>query len=78
MSESLNGSCEIYIPSVINNEKRAELVVYNVSGKEIRRFENVLFGSKIVFYGDDLTSGIYIVRLISDGFSTYGKVVLLR
>ncbi|MFZ4591145.1 MAG: T9SS type A sorting domain-containing protein [Ignavibacteria bacterium] len=58
------------------------LVVYDITGKEIKRIlNNVIYNAgnhKILFAGSELSSGIYFYKLSADGFSDMKKMILLK
>lgn len=58
--------------------ENATLHIYNSLGQEVRQM-NKLFGSKIILYRDDLSSGVYYIRLIQNNeFINVKKIVVIE
>jgi len=62
------------------------LAIYDVTGRMVREFSRLTVNgerSTIVWFGDDdsgrkLPSGVYLIRLETDGFKKTEKVILLK
>ena len=55
--------------TVLRTEERlinASLTVYNLYGQAVKQIDN-LSGQTVIFQRDNLTSGLYFVRLTQDG-----------
>jgi len=60
------------------------LKIYDVAGRIVKQFNHLTnYQSSVIWFGDDdsgrkLPSGVYLIRLESDGFKKTEKVILLR
>ena len=58
-----------------------ELKIYNLPGREIKTLVNQYFSPgkyNVTFHADDLPSGVYFYRIITDNFSTVNKMIYLK
>jgi hypothetical protein len=62
-----------------NADQPAKLIVYNISGSLIEKYDNLNGNGSLRFDGSHLISGIYLYKLITrDNFEFTGKMVLIR
>jgi len=59
------------------------LEIFNIKGKKVKQFSNLINRSSIVWNGDDdngelVSSGVYFYKLNSDNYSEYRKMILLK
>jgi hypothetical protein len=63
------------------NSKYVRLIIYNILGKEVATLVNEKLQPgeyKVIFNGNNLESGTYFYKLISDEFSETGKMLLIK
>lgn len=70
-----NTEIHFYLPTTVS---QATLVVYNLDGKEMMRFNNLDRGySKVLVQGGELEAGNYVYRLIADEEVVGSKTLIL-
>jgi hypothetical protein len=57
------------------NFQNANIVIYNSFGQKIKELTN-LYGQEIKLFKDNLTCGIYFIRIMTDGFTETKKLIL--
>jgi hypothetical protein len=62
----------------VQNLVNAEVQIIDVRGVIHKRYKTVKFDQRQIFNISDLTSGIYIVRIISAGFKGSQKIIVVR
>jgi len=74
-----NSMCNVQF--TMRNAGNAELVVYDVQGREVQTLvnESLKPGTyEVKFDGSQLTSGVYFYKLITDGFTETRKMLLIK
>ncbi|CUS99439.1 T9SS type A sorting domain-containing protein [Candidatus Chrysopegis kryptomonas] len=72
---------ETVIEFNLAKSSNVKLIVYNMLGQEVAKLvdEYLTPGSyKVKFYGGNLPSGVYIYKLIADGYVSAKKMVLMK
>jgi hypothetical protein len=69
------------LPFDVPRQTRVDIVVYNVMGQVVAQLVSGQFQPgryQATFSGDDLPSGLYIVRMHADNFTAVSKIMLLK
>jgi photosystem II stability/assembly factor-like uncharacterized protein len=93
ISENIPTSCELmqnypnpFNPNTIiryqiTNNEFVQLIIFDLAGREIETIvnEKQMAGTyEIYFDGNNLTSGVYFYKLVTEGFSEIKKMVLIK
>ena len=74
-----NPSCgTFYAYFELQNNTKVELLLYGASGRIVERINPLEYsaGSQMVQF-DDLIPGVYLLRIVSDGFIGSSKIVVI-
>jgi hypothetical protein len=69
------------LPFDVPQQAHVDIIVYNVMGQEVARPVSGIYAAgryRATFVGDNLPSGLYIVKMTAGGFTSMGKMMLLK
>ncbi len=75
-----NSSTDIIL-NIQNTTTKGSLKIYNILGQVVWEYNDMFFSSgqhKIVFYGNDLPSGIYFIRFETNESTSSRKITLIK